>query len=146
MSFPRPASSERRPALGLFAGLPGVKVRREMPDEAPPYWMLISVLFSSVPLQPKLAMALYHVAYELQRTATGEGEVSSELAHGRVVNLRKDVLLGTIGGPSFEAELETERGKAQVRFLLTRQGLKMRQEQEPVTPGAWAAPRPALLN
>lgn len=117
-----------------------------MPDEAPPYWMLISVLFSSVPLQPKLAMALYHVAYELQRTAAGEGEVSSDLAQGRVVNLRKDVLLGTIGGPSFEAELETERGKAQVRFLLTRDGLRMREEQEPSAPRAWAAPPPPFLN
>jgi hypothetical protein len=100
-------------------------------EEAPPYWMLISVLFSSVPLQPPLAMALYQVAYELERTSAPEGEVSSGLAHGRVVNLRKEVLLGTIGGPSFEAELETDRGKAQVRFLLTRQGLRLRAEQEP---------------
>jgi len=116
-----------------------------MDDEVPPYWTLISVLFSSVPLQPPLAMALYHVAYELQRTSAGEGEVSSNLAHGRVVNLRKDVLLGSIGGPSFEAELETERGKAQVRFLLTRQGLRMRAEHEPNAPGAWgweSLPRP----
>ncbi|HVE88018.1 MAG TPA: hypothetical protein VND93_34410 [Myxococcales bacterium] len=114
-----------------------------MADEVPPYWMLISVLFSSVPLQPTLAMALYHVAYELQRTSAGEGEVSSDLAHGRVVNLRKDVLLGTIGGPSFEASLETERGKAEVRFLLTRQGLRLRQEGsfEPRQPQ-----RPALMN
>lgn len=118
-----------------------------MSDEAPPYWMLISVLFSSVPLQPQLAMALYHVAYELQRTGAGEGEVSADLSHGRVVNLRKDVLLGTIGGPSFEAELETERGKAQVRFLLTRQGLTMRQEQEPHSPSAWTPPpRAAFPN
>jgi len=116
-----------------------------MDDEVPPYWMLISVLFSSVPLQPPLAMALYHVAYELQRTSAGEGEISSGLAHGRVVNLRKDVLLGSIGGPSFEAELETERGKAQVRFLLTRQGLRMRAEHEPSAPSAWgwgSPPRP----
>jgi hypothetical protein len=63
-----------------------------------------------------------------------------------VVNLRKDVLLGSIGGPSFEAELETERGKAQVRFLLTRQGLRMRDEQEPAAPRAWAPPRAQLLN
>src|SRR5262249_12386252 len=115
-------------------------------EEVPPYWTLISVLFSSVPLQPRLAMALYHVAYELQRTAAGEGEVSSELAHGRVVNLRKDVLLGTIGGPAFEAQLETERGPAQVRFLLTRAGLKLREEQEPQASRAWAPPRPSLPN
>jgi len=32
------------------------------------------------------------------------------------VELRKEALLGTIGGPCFEAELETERGAATVRF------------------------------
>lgn len=118
-----------------------------MADEAPPYWMLISVLFSSLPLQPPLAMALYHVAYELERTSAGEGEVSSGLAQGRVKNLRKDVVLGSIGGPSFEAELETERGKAQVRFLLTRQGLRMRSEMEPSSPQTWMpTPRAQLPN
>jgi len=118
-----------------------------MADEVPPYWMLLSVLFSSIPLQPPLAMALYHVAYELERTSAGEGEVSSGLAQGRVKNLRRDVVLGSIGGPSFEAELETERGKASVRFLLTRQGLRMRSEQEPSSPQAWMpAPRPQLPN
>src|SRR4051812_9418841 len=118
-----------------------------MADEVPPYWTLISVLFSSVPLQPPLAMALYHVAYELERASAGEGEVSSGLAQGRVRNLRKDVLLGSICGPSFEAELETERGKASVRFLLTRQGLRMRSEQEPSSPHAWMpASRAQLLN
>lgn len=71
-------------------------------------------------------MALYQVAYELHCASAGEGEVSSDLAHGRVVNTRKDALVGTIGGPVFEAELETERGRAQVRFLLTRSGLEMR--------------------
>jgi hypothetical protein len=118
-----------------------------MADEVPPYWMLISVLFSSLPLQPPLAMALYHVAYELERTSSGEGEVNSGLAHGRVVNLHKDVVLGSISGPSFEAELETERGKAQVRFFLTRQGLRMRQEAEPSSPQTWMpAPRAQLPN
>ena len=95
-------------------------------DDPAPYWTLISVLFSSVPLQPNLAMALYHVAYELHRASAGEGEVSSDLAQGRVVNTRKEALVGTIGGPVFEAELETARGRAQVRFLLTRSGLELR--------------------
>lgn len=117
-----------------------------MADEVPPYWMLISVLFSTLPLQQPLAMALYQVAYELERTSAGEGEVSSGLAQGRVVNLRKDVLLGSMGGPSFEAELETERGKAQVRFFLTRQGLRMRMEHEPSAPRAWAASPASLPN
>ena len=117
-----------------------------MADEVPPYWMLISVLFSTVPLQQPLAMALYEVAYELERTSSGEGEVSSGLAHGRVVNLRKDVLLGSIGGPSFEAELETDRGKAQVRFFLTRSGLRMRSEHEPGARPRWATPPSALPN
>src|SRR5688572_21815431 len=112
--------------------------------EAPPYWVLISVLFSSVPLEPQLAMALYHVAYELHGSGAGEGEVSAKLAHGKVTNLRKDVLLGTIGGPAFEAALETERGQAQVRFMLTRNGLQLREEQEKDA-AAWTRP-PQMLN
>src|SRR5687768_6446981 len=110
-----------------------------MSAEATPYWVLISVLFSSIPLNEPLANALYQVAYELNQTGGGTGEINGDLAHGRVVNLRKDVLVGTMGGPSFEAELETERGKASVRFFLTRQGLTLRDEQA-------HRPRSSMMN
>lgn len=89
-----------------------------------PYWVLVSVLFSTHPLSEGLALALHQVASELYRSGEGSGLLDREDGHGRVLNLKRDALLGTIGGPLFEAELETPRGKGQVRFLLTRQGLE----------------------
>jgi hypothetical protein len=41
------------------------------------------------------------------------------------------MLLGTIGGPAFEAQLETERGAGKVRFLLTRDGLELMKARAP---------------
>lgn len=94
-----------------------------MAEQPPPTWLLISVLFSSVPLTPALAATLHATAYDLYVHDAGAKTVAGDLVSGRVRNLRKDMLLGTIGGPAFEAELETERGPGKVRFLLTRQGL-----------------------
>ncbi len=93
--------------------------------ETPPYWVLISVLFSSVRLTPSLAMALHEAAYHLYRTGGGVQEVLGDLVSGKVHNLRKSSVLGAITGPAFEADLETERGKGKVRFLLTREGLDL---------------------
>ncbi len=89
----------------------------------PPYWQLISVLFSSVPLTSELAMSLYQVAVELHRGGQPRGEVMLARAQGRVRNLRRSFALGAIAGPGFEADVETERGAGRVRFLVTRQGL-----------------------
>ncbi|MCI0570735.1 MAG: hypothetical protein L0Y66_08290 [Myxococcaceae bacterium] len=112
-----------------------------MAEQTPPYWVLISVLFSSQPLTPSLAMTLHQAAYDLYRRDQGAGQVLGDLVSGTVRNLRKDVLMGTIGGPAFEAEVETERGSGTVRFILTRQGLEMMQAQEAQKP-----PRPRYLN
>lgn len=109
-------------------------------DQAPPYWVLISVLFSSQPLTPALAMTLHQAAFELHQRGDGAKEVGGDMLSGRVVNLRKDVSLGGISGPAFEAEIETERGSGVVRFVLTRQGLELMREQ-PAEP-----PRPKYLN
>jgi hypothetical protein len=103
--------------------------------EQPPYWLLISVLFSSIPLTPVLAMTLHQAAYDLYRRNGGVAPVAGDALQGRVTNLRKDMLLGTIGGPAFEAQIETERGKGTVRFLLTRHGLDLMRSRP--------APRPA---
>ncbi len=94
-----------------------------MAKETPPYWLLISVLFSSIPLTPALAMTLHEAALELYREDAGAKRVAGDILSGRVLNLRKSMALGAIAGPAFEAELETERGKGKVRVLLTRQGL-----------------------
>ncbi|MBU8895515.1 hypothetical protein DRW03_14145 [Corallococcus sp. H22C18031201] len=114
-----------------------------MADQTPPYWVLISVLFSSQPLTPALAMTLHEAAYALHQRGEGSREVAGDLLSGRVRNLRKDVSLGGVAGPAFEAEIETERGSGVVRFVLTQQGLElMRQsESQPRAPV-----RPQYLN
>jgi hypothetical protein len=109
-----------------------------------PYWHLISVLFSSLRLTPALAMTLHQAAFELYQSEGGAVPVAGDLVHGRVTNLKKDMLLGTIGGPAFEASIETARGKGTVRFLLTREGLELMGAR---SPARRAEPqRPRWLN
>ena len=114
-----------------------------MAEPSPPYWVLISVLSSSQPLTPALAMTLHQAAYELYRGGGSVRAVAGDLLTGKVHNLRKDVQMGTLAGPAFEAEIETERGSGVVRFLLTRQGLELMQSQADAPP---PPPRPQYLN
>ena len=51
------------------------------------------------------------------------------IVSGEVINLKKQAALGTFSGPVFEANLETERGKGVVRFLLTNQGIELMAER-----------------
>jgi hypothetical protein len=88
-------------------------------------WTLISVLFSSVRLEPALAATLHQTALELVRTGGAVQQVAGDALSGRVVNLRKTLQLGAISGPAFEATLETARGSGKVRYLLTTQGLEL---------------------
>jgi hypothetical protein len=113
-----------------------------MAAQAPPAWTLISVLFSSFPLERSLAVTLHQAALELYRRDEGVGPVAGDLVSGRVVNLKKSFSLGSIAGPGFEAEIDTARGSGKVRYLLTRQGLEAMGVEDP-------APRRArreLLN
>lgn len=102
-----------------------------MSAEPLPYWVLISVLFSSFPLERELALALHQVALHLCQSDDTTGLVDQPLAHGRVTNLHREAAIGSITGPVFEAELETERGCALVRFILTRQGLELLAQTPP---------------
>jgi hypothetical protein len=95
-----------------------------MAESGIPYWQLLSVLFSNFPLSESVAMTLYQAAVELHRTGATSSEVAGDVLSGTVKNLKKHALIGSIGGPTFEAQLETERGKGTVRFLLTRTGLE----------------------
>jgi hypothetical protein len=99
--------------------------------------VLISVLFSTFPLEQGLALALHRVALELYRREATEGPVHHELAQGQVRNLNQDAAVGSITGPTFEATLETAQGAGLVRFILTRQGLELLEHQ-----AALAAPKP----
>lgn len=93
--------------------------------------MLISVLFSSQQLTPSLAMTLHQAAYDLYQRNDTHQEILGDMLTGQVKNLKKEMMLGTIGGPAFEAKIETERGSGTVRFLLTRQGLELMQAYRP---------------
>ena len=86
-------------------------------------WRLISVLFSTVPLTSSLAGTLLEAARSLWASGGGSTAVAGDTLSGRVRSLRKDVVLGAISGPAFEADLETERGAAKVSFLVARSEL-----------------------
>lgn len=88
-------------------------------------WRLIAVLQSTVSLPPALSLRLYRAAAALHRVGGDAEELADEhVAVGVVRRLGKELLLGTFGGPGFEAEVETPRGKGFVRFIVTREGLE----------------------
>jgi len=102
-------------------------------DVSPPYWRLISVLFSSFPLTPELARRLCRSAYELYRTDQGVAAIGGDsdlVVSGEMRDLKRELALGSVTGPAFEAHLETERGSGVVRFLLTREGIELFAERE----------------
>ena len=88
-----------------------------------PYWLLIAVLQSTLPLEPALAMQLDGGVIQPHREAGATSTLTGDLAMGEVRRLGKELLIGSIGGPGFEAELDTPNGSGRVRFILTRQGL-----------------------
>jgi hypothetical protein len=94
------------------------------PAAPPPGWTLISVLFSTFPLERALAAVLHQAAVDLYRRDEGFGPVAGDIVSGRVINLKKSLSLGSITGPAFEADIDTARGSGKVRYLLTRQGLE----------------------
>jgi hypothetical protein len=97
-------------------------------DDTPPYWVLISVLFSTFPLTPALAARLHRSAYELFRADGGSAPLEDEgdvLVSGEMRNLKQELALGSVTGPAFEAHVETERGAGVVRFLLTHRGIEL---------------------
>lgn len=93
-------------------------------ETQPQSWTLISVLLSTIPLEPALAATLHQAALDLYRRGGGTQQVAGDLMNGQVVNLKKTLQLGAISGPAFEARLDTARGSGMVRYLLTRQGLE----------------------
>jgi hypothetical protein len=94
-------------------------------------WRLIAVLQSTVFLPPALAVRLYRAAISLHRTdADLENLTDPETAMGQVRSLRRELLLGTFGGPGFEANFETPTGKGFVRFIVTREGIEQAEEAD----------------
>lgn len=115
--------------------------------EPPSYWLLIAVLSSSLPLSPEQARHLYQAAYRLHRSHETVEKLQGHLLSGRVVALGREVALGSVVGPAFEAEISTERGEGLVRFLLTRQGLGEDEDAPlPPSPPSKRHGRAPLLN
>ena len=85
---------------------------------------LISVLFASQPLQPRVAWRLARAAFDLYASDGGSQRLRGGLCEGEVRNLRQELLLGTIPGHAFEAEVDTETGSSRVRYLLTQHGVE----------------------
>ena len=102
------------------------------PPSAPPpsdpnaqaAWRLIAVLFSSQPLDERLAFLLYTVARDLYERDLAVSPIAGDLVQGTVRNLGQKKILGDIIGPAFEAEVDTERGHQTVHFLLTREAVR----------------------
>ncbi len=95
-----------------------------MDGEIDPRWRLIAVLASNVRLEPALSVRLYRSALALHRV---EGEVErwrGDDGAGEVRRLGRELLIGSISGPGFEATVETEAGSGFVRFIVTREGLE----------------------
>ncbi len=106
--------------------------------EAPPYWMLVAVLYSTVALSEALSMRLYRAALALEREGRGVEKLSGDLALGEVRRLGRTLSLGSLVGPAFEADLDAATGSGRVRFIVTEQALRHE--------GAGAAPSPPSLN
>ncbi len=101
-------------------------------------WLLIAVLHSNVPLEQAVALRLYHAALALHTERGSVQKIQGDLATGQVRRLGRDMLIGAIGGPAFEAELDTPRGSGTVRFVLTPEGLRALEAPAPA--------EPAMLN
>ena len=101
----------------------------DSPTPPPPYWLLIAVLSSSLPRRPEVSLRLYQAAFRLHRSGENVERLQGDLLRGKVVRLHKDLAIGSVVGPAFEAEISTEQGEGVVHFLLTRQGLELGEEE-----------------
>jgi hypothetical protein len=97
-------------------------------DPKVPYWLLIAVLASNLPLRPEVTMRLFQAAYRLHKRDENLERLHGDLLTGKVVRLGRDMVLGSVSGPAFEAEISTPQGEGRVNFLLTRQGLEIADE------------------
>ena len=95
-----------------------------MDAKAPPplSGTLVSILQSQRPLSQELVATLVEVAFMLHQTGQAVGLVDVAHAQGKVFNKNREVLLGTLGGPLFEATLQLPEGDNKVLFFLTRSG------------------------
>ena len=86
-------------------------------------WRLIAVLQSTAALSPAVALKLYETAVALHVERRESEPVAGDEGVGTVRALGRELLLGTIAGPGFEAQLDTPTGRCEVSYIVTKVGL-----------------------
>lgn len=92
-------------------------------------WRLIAVLQSTAALGPALALKLYETAVALHLGGRESGAVAGDEGVGTVRAVGRELLLGVISGPGFEAQIDTPSGRCVVSYLVTREGLAHAEEE-----------------
>lgn len=98
--------------------------RRE--DDA---WRLIAVLRSTGALHPKLALRLYETAVALHADRKESAPFSGDEGVGTVRAVGRELLLGSIAGPGFEAQVDAPTGRCDVSYIVTKEGLDHADEE-----------------
>lgn len=96
-----------------------------------PYWLLISVLASTMRLSEEASLSLYDAACEMVAAKQEHAEIRSGAVTGTIQNLGKEAVVGTLSGLLFEADVIAAGTSGHVRFLVTRQGLAVREQGRP---------------
>lgn len=84
--------------------------------------MIYCQMLSGMPLTGQISQALFDGAKKMWADGEEKLDVSTQEFEGRIRTQGKHSLLGSIGGVLFEANIETDLGSTNVRFIVqTRQ-------------------------
>lgn len=86
-------------------------------------WRLIAVLQSTAALGSALALKLYEAAVALHEARGESASLAGDEGVGTVRAVGRELLIGTLHGPGFEAQVDTPTGRCVVSFIVTREGL-----------------------
>jgi hypothetical protein len=92
-------------------------------------WRLIAVLQSTGALGSSLAMKLYETAVGLHLERKESASLAGDDGVGTVRAVGRELLLGVISGPGFEAQIDTAAGRCTVSYIVTREGLAHAEEE-----------------
>lgn len=92
-------------------------------------WRLIAVLQSSAALGSALALRLYETAVALHLDRKESASVAGDEGVGTVRAVGRELLLGVISGPGFEAQIDTPTGRCAVSYIVTKEGLEHAEEE-----------------
>ena len=92
-------------------------------------WRLIAVLQSTGALGSSLALKLYETAVGLHLERKESASLAGDDGVGTVRAVGRELLLGVISGPCFEAQIDTASGRCTVSYIVTREGLAHAEEE-----------------